>query len=201
MNDSECQPLPASAELPAGEHTDLDAGTRVRELVDLHYDFVWRTLQYLGMGATSAEDGAQQVMCVLARRIRDVRPGAERPFLFSTCVRVAAAERRAVRRRPPTAEVTDLDILAAESPSADEMVDRRRARETLARVLEEIPEDLRLVFVLFEIEELGTPEIAEMLAIPVGTAASRLRRARESFQAIVRRMKAAGATRQREGGQ
>jgi RNA polymerase sigma-70 factor (ECF subfamily) len=44
------------------------------------------------------------------------------------------------------------------------------------------------VFVLFEIEGLPTPEIAKMINIPVGTAASRLRRAREEFRAVVARL-------------
>jgi len=38
------------------------------------------------------------------------------------------------------------------------------------------------VFVLFELEGMTTPEIAELIGIPLGTAASRLRRARETFR-------------------
>jgi RNA polymerase sigma-70 factor (ECF subfamily) len=52
-----------------------------------------------------------------------------------------------------------------------------------------MPDDLQAVFVLCEIEELAAPEAAELLAIPVGTVASRLRRAREHFQAAAQRMK------------
>jgi RNA polymerase sigma-70 factor (ECF subfamily) len=54
-----------------------------------------------------------------------------------------------------------------------------------------MPVELRLVFVLYEIEEMTTPAIAAAIGVPVGTVASRLRRARESFRAIVRRMQAA----------
>jgi RNA polymerase sigma-70 factor (ECF subfamily) len=54
-----------------------------------------------------------------------------------------------------------------------------------------MPEELRVVFVLFEIEEMSTPEIASLLAIPTGTAASRLRRAREEFDRRVARLNAA----------
>jgi RNA polymerase sigma-70 factor (ECF subfamily) len=190
MNDSECQPLPAEAERPLD-----DAGDRVREVIDRHYDFVWRTLQYLGMSEANAEDGAQQVMCVLARRIAEIEPGAETSFLFSTAVRVAAENRRNARRRPPAFDVVDVEALVAETPSADELVDRQRAREVLGRVLEAIPEDLRIVLVLVEIEELSSPAIAEMIGVPLGTVASRLRRAREAFRAIVARMQAAQRTR------
>jgi RNA polymerase sigma-70 factor (ECF subfamily) len=61
----------------------------------------------------------------------------------------------------------------------------------LQEVLDQMPLELRAVFVLYEIEELTMAEIAEAVGIPPGTAASRLRRARESFHAIVRRLRAA----------
>lgn len=50
-----------------------------------------------------------------------------------------------------------------------------------------MPFELRVVFVLNEVEELTGPEIAELLDIPVGTVASRLRRARALFEEKVRR--------------
>jgi RNA polymerase sigma-70 factor (ECF subfamily) len=46
--------------------------------------------------------------------------------------------------------------------------------------------DTRTVFVLTELEGFTTPEIAGMLDVPLGTAASRLRRAREKFQSMAR---------------
>jgi RNA polymerase sigma-70 factor (ECF subfamily) len=46
------------------------------------------------------------------------------------------------------------------------------------------------VLVLFELEELEVKQIAELQRIPIGTAGSRLRRAREEFAAIVRRLRA-----------
>jgi len=44
--------------------------------------------------------------------------------------------------------------------------------------------------VLFELEELSVAEVAELLAIPLGTVGSRLRRAREDFHDRVKRIKA-----------
>jgi RNA polymerase sigma-70 factor (ECF subfamily) len=48
-------------------------------------------------------------------------------------------------------------------------------------VLDRMPEELRAVFVLFELEELSVDEIARLLTLPRGTAATRLRRSREVF--------------------
>jgi RNA polymerase sigma-70 factor (ECF subfamily) len=165
--------------------------SRLRAIIDHHYDFVWRTLRYLGVPDANAEDAAQQVLCVLARRLDDVAPGAEAPFLFSTARRVASEMRRAARRRP-TVSAQDVDSLVALVPGAEELIDERRAQAVLREVLDSIPADLRLVFVLFEVEELTLKEIASLLDIPVGTVGSRLRRARESFRATVVRLQGAG---------
>jgi len=44
------------------------------------------------------------------------------------------------------------------------------------------------VFVLFELDGFSSPEIAQMTDVPLGTVASRLRRAREEFRAVARRI-------------
>ncbi|MGA7121552.1 MAG: sigma-70 family RNA polymerase sigma factor, partial [Polyangiaceae bacterium] len=157
------------------------ATQRLRGVIDRHYDFVWRTVRYLGVEEASAEDAAQQVMCILARRLDEIAPGAEMSFLFSTAVRVASEARRAARRRPAS-NGSDVDQIVAVVPSPEELADERCARAVLRTVIDAIPNDLRVVFVLFEIEELTIAQIAAMVGIPIGTAASRLRRARESFQ-------------------
>jgi RNA polymerase sigma-70 factor (ECF subfamily) len=56
-------------------------------------------------------------------------------------------------------------------------------------VLDQMPLELRTVFVLFELETMQLVEIAELEGIPVGTASSRLRRARAEFSAIARRVR------------
>jgi RNA polymerase sigma-70 factor (ECF subfamily) len=184
--------LPALMPIPGTVATDgapTDATARVRALVEEHYDSVWRTLRHLGLDDATAEDGAQQVMAILARRIDGIRPGVERSFLLAAAVRVAATLRRTARRRAETTD-EEIDALVASTPSSEELLDERRARDVLQRVLDAIPTDLRTVFVLYEIEEMTTREIAETLGVPHGTAQSRLRRAREVFEAIVRRMQA-----------
>ncbi len=55
-----------------------------------------------------------------------------------------------------------------------------------------MPDDLKAVIVLFEIEGLTMGEIAEALAVPPGTVASRLRRARAELSAQVARHRARG---------
>jgi RNA polymerase sigma-70 factor (ECF subfamily) len=158
-------------------------------MVDEHFDFVWRSLRRLGVPETDVDDCAQQVFLVTSRKLADVEVASERAFLFGTAMRVAADARRArVRRR----EVHDEDAAEPRDPGPDpeQVAALRRARAVLDEVLDAMPMELRAPFVLFELEELPTAEIAAMLGVPAGTVASRLRRAREEFSAIVARMKA-----------
>jgi len=50
-----------------------------------------------------------------------------------------------------------------------------------------MPHKLREVFVLYELERLSVPEVADLLGVPEGTVASRLSRARDEFRRLVRR--------------
>ena len=74
--------------------------------------------------------------------------------------------------------------------SAQALLDQKRLRQMLDRVLDALSDDLRVSFVLYELEGLSSPEIATLLRIPLGTVASRLRRGREAFELEVRRLKA-----------
>ena len=57
-------------------------------------------------------------------------------------------------------------------------------------MLAELDEPKREVFSLVELEELTVPEVADALEIPLNTAYSRLRMAREAFEAALARHEA-----------
>jgi RNA polymerase sigma-70 factor (ECF subfamily) len=180
----------AVAEPPVDRSLDVRA-SRVRAIVEASYDFLWRCLRHFGVPEAGVEDAAQQVLVVVARRIDEIGEGKERAFLLACALRAASEARRASRRRREVAAEDALDAIAAETPSLDELLDQRRARDALVAVLGTLPDDLRTVFVLFELEEMTAPEIARLLSIAPGTVASRLRRAREMFGARVRRLEKA----------
>ena len=169
------QALPVSAE-----------SARVEAFVREHHSFVWRVLRRCGLADADADDAAQQVFLTAAARLDAVARGSERAFLYRIAARVASNAHRTVRRRRETGGLESGDEPAS-LPGPDDLLDQRRARELLDRVLAELPEDLRDILVLFEIEGLRSPEIAEALAIPVGTVASRLRRARAELEERVAR--------------
>jgi RNA polymerase sigma-70 factor (ECF subfamily) len=167
----------------------------LRALFEQHYASMWRLLRRLGVPAAQLDDAAQEVFWVLARRLSDVEPGREHPFLYGVALRIAANELRRQRSAMPLAEVGQIPELVDQCPSPEEQLADRQARRLLDDVLNRMPIDLRTVFVLFELEGLEVRQIAELEEIPIGTASSRLRRAREEFSAITKRVRAALAAR------
>jgi RNA polymerase sigma-70 factor (ECF subfamily) len=152
-----------------------------------HVAFTRRCLRGMGLPPDVADDATQQVFLTASSKIGSIEPGRERAFLFQTAVRVARSEKRAFARRRRLLVAADGAEALDASPSAEEQVDRYRAREFLDGLLASMCIDVRAVFVLFELEGRTTAEIARLLGIPMGTAASRLRRARKAFEAAVRR--------------
>jgi RNA polymerase sigma-70 factor (ECF subfamily) len=174
--------------LPARSLARTQREARITALVTAQHDFIWRLLRRLGVTEANVDDAVQQVFCIASRRIDDIAAGSERSFLFGSALRVAADRRRAAAQREQPSE-----RIAAEvdpRPSPEELVDARRKRAVLDEILDQLPDELRSALVLFELEQLTKTEVAELLGVPVGTAVSRLRRAREEFKAAVQRRRA-----------
>jgi len=181
--------LPRPAPAARAEPPSPSTLANFDELVHRHLDFIWRALRRLGLSASDADDASQQVFMIAARQLAEIPPGKERAFLYGTARRVAANARRALRRRreAPGELADELEALGA---LPDERVELERTAALLDELLDDLPDELRRVLVLAEIEEASVPAIAELEAIPVGTAASRLRRARAAFEKLLGRVAA-----------
>jgi RNA polymerase sigma-70 factor (ECF subfamily) len=184
-------------DLPGESEVALDEAStqeKLRTLIDAHYDFVWRSLRRLGVAEGDIDDGVQRVFLIASRKITAIKAGSEPSFLFQTALRVAADIRRTLRRRREVV-IEDSGDAADPAPGPEDLVDLRRARVCLDEILDLMSLELRAVFALFEIDQMTLTEIAELLGVPRGTVASRLRRARADFRARARRL--AGDTRRR----
>jgi RNA polymerase sigma-70 factor (ECF subfamily) len=192
---SEASPplLTASVDEPAplgAAPLEAAAKLRLAALLRAHFGTVRRFVRRFGVPDAASDDAAQEVFIVAARRLREIEPGGERAYLYGVALRVAANARRALanQREQPSSAV--LARAVSDAPEPDAQLETKRLRALLDEVLDMLPEDLRTAFVLFELEGFSVPEIAELCGIPQGTAASRLRRAREAFQAEAARLKA-----------
>jgi RNA polymerase sigma-70 factor, ECF subfamily len=179
---------PAAAEAPErGEVAERTKPTterveRLRRIFDEHFDFTWKLLRRLGLTPEDADDGAQEVFIVAARKLDQIAVGSERAYLVATSARVASTARRTRRRsREDATDESLLSSLVDAVPGPDELAEMNRARVLLDLVLDALSGELRVVFVLFELEGMTLHEIAAQLRLPLGTAKSRLRRAREGF--------------------
>jgi RNA polymerase sigma-70 factor (ECF subfamily) len=188
MSTSVLSSVPVDAEplaLPPAETAKL------RLLVDRHFSFVWRCLRRAGIPEADTDDAVQRVFLTAARRLADIRTGAERSFLFAVARGEAGHLRRSYRRRGEVGPEAMLDKSTG-ALRPDEVAGRQQALSFVSTVLEQMEEDLRTVFVLCEVEELSSVEVAEALSIPVGTVKSRLRRAREDFAARTQVLRTGG---------
>jgi RNA polymerase sigma-70 factor (ECF subfamily) len=189
---------PPRAEVPGDEGASsagpLDERENFAALVRAELDWVWRLLRRIGLSSADADDATQQVFLVAARRSTEVRGASARPFLYGTAIRVAANARRTLRRRRDVPSEV-VEAAAAGEPLPDELLEQRRQRELLDALLAQMPPELRRVLVLAEIEQLTARQIAELEGLPAGTVASRLRRARRTFNDLLERSQRLGSRR------
>lgn len=159
---------------------------RIQALVASFHVPIWRFLRRQGLPVAQADEVVQEVFLVAFRRGEDLREGSERSFLFATAFRLAKDVRRKQGREPVVEQMEDAPI---PDPASDpeKTFDRKQTRELAYRLLSELDESVRTPFIMFEIEGMSMKEIAHVMGLPVATVGSRLRRAREDFQARVHR--------------
>ena len=161
--------------------TEVDRA-RLERIFNDHHATVWRALRRRGLTPDAAADATQETFVVAAQRLADIRPESERAFLIGTALRMAhSLGRKTVR----WALDDDMDQRASGGRDASEV---RSDAQLCNLVLSQVDGTLGEVFVLYEIEGLTSPEIAELLEIPLGSVASRLRRAREQFREVALRV-------------
>ncbi len=150
---------------------------QIRTIVREHAEYVWRALRHLGVYEANVEDASQDVFVVVHRRLADFRGDSSiKTWIYGICVRVASEYRRRAHfvREVPAAEPPAL----ADPARQDEQLAKRQAVARLASILDQLDEEKRAVFVLYELEELSMTDVAKALACPLQTAYSRLHAAR-----------------------
>ncbi|HKO50647.1 MAG TPA: RNA polymerase sigma factor [Polyangiaceae bacterium] len=155
---------------------------RLTRMFATHHVMVWRSLRRRGLSADLAADATQETFMIALGRLADIPEDSERAFLMGTARRVALAlGRKTVRFQLDD----DMDQRISSARDAGEKhADLQLCDVALSKLSPELAE----TFVLYEIEGLSSPEIAALLEVPLGSVASRLRRAREQFREVVTRI-------------
>lgn len=119
-----------------------------------------------------AEDAVQEAFASVWRAAHSYRPerGPGAPWLYAVA-RNAISDRGRARAEPP-AEAPDSAFLG---PGPDEQAEQAWLAWRVHRALEQLPETERTVVELAYWSELSQSEIAEFLAIPLGTVKTRTR--------------------------
>ncbi len=158
----------------------------VGEIFVEHAPFVLRSLRRLGVNPADVEDAAQDVFVVVHRNLARYDAASPlRGWLFGITTRVASDYRRRahVRREQVTDALPDGGAPAEQA----ERLERAEARALLDRALDRLDDRQREVFILYELEGLAMPDVAELVGCPLQTAYSRLHTARDKVQAFVER--------------
>ncbi len=170
------------------EAAPVTAAPVFRDVFEGHFSYIWNVLKRLGVAERDLEDLAQQVFLQVHGQLASFdsrRP--LRPWLFSFAYHAASNYRALARHR------VELSIVAPElvdsAPGADEQLITRQELELAELALKRVALDRRAVLLLHEVEGHSIPEVAESLGIPLNTAYSRLRLAREEYESAVRKLR------------
>jgi RNA polymerase sigma-70 factor (ECF subfamily) len=173
---------------PADPDTESAALPDAGALFRAHGPFVWRTLRHLGVPAADLDDACQEVFVVAHRRRTEVRAtGSPRSWLFGVARLVALSlrQRRARRRE----ELLEPGHASSEAASPEASASHREELARATAILAAMDVDVRMAFVLYEIEGMPVAEIAEAVACPAPTVYGRIRRAREIFVREAKRLR------------
>lgn len=145
-------------------------------------------LRLTGGDASEAEDLVRETVLRAYRARDDDRTGSPgRAWLMAILRNIFVGERRQVTRRPDPGdrdEVEDRSVLGrlGEADPPSDVLDRLADRE-VAEAIEELEDAFRVPLVLADLEGLSHEEVARTLDVTVGTATSRLFRARRRLRA------------------
>ncbi|WP_245272243.1 sigma-70 family RNA polymerase sigma factor [Xanthobacter sp. 126] len=166
-----------------------------------HLDAAYTLARYLTRDADAAQDIVQDAYLRAYRAFADFKGGSARAWLLAI-VRNCHLTWRDLRRREMQRRAPDA-VAAEDGGDADDALDllvdgetpetillRRSQADRVRGTLELLPEPLREVLVLRELDELSYREIAEVAGVPVGTVMSRLSRARRHFADLWERVAA-----------
>ncbi|HTQ06421.1 MAG TPA: RNA polymerase sigma factor [Polyangiaceae bacterium] len=159
--------------------------TAVAEAYDAHHGAVRAFAKRLVGEVAAAEDLVHEVFVSLPQAVKNYRGDASlRTFLISVAVNHARHHVRAAARRRLAMERYEREP-ARGSVDPEQTTGQRELARALERCLDALPLDQRVAFVLCEVEERSSTEVAEIVGAPEGTVRTRLFHAKKKLRALL----------------
>jgi len=160
------------------------------EVYERYLPFVWRSLAALGVPDARIEDATQDVFVAVHARLSSFEARSKLTTWLYAITRNVAVEhiRKRVRERRDDAELANMPRDASPTPEDD--MHGAQARSLLLDLVQKLDPAQREVFSLVEIEQIPVKDVAQMLDLKENTVWSRLRLARQAFDAHVARLQA-----------
>ena len=182
-----------------------DTMRRFQRTIIPHLDAAYNFARFLSRDADAAQDIVQEAYLRAYRGFAGFRDGDARAWTFTivrNCYHAWLQEgRRKTRYEQPMTDERDLEEgsqsadPASEEDTPEAAFIRKSETQRVRAVIHRLPDAMREVLVLRELEDLSYKEIADIIDAPIGTVMSRLARARRDFGEIWRSLEEKGATR------
>ena len=156
-------------------------------MVRKYQDRIYNLCRYLLQDAQDAQDVAQDVFLKAYGSLKAFKPDAS---LYTWLYRIAVNTCLDYKKKARPDQLEDesfLDDLASTEPSPEQRYQSKEIGQAIQAALQKLPEHLKAVIVLKEIEELSYEEIAEVLHTSLGTVKSRISRAREGLRRLLQK--------------
>jgi len=155
-------------------------------------DYVWNVVCRMGVPQADSEDVVQEVFVTVFRRLGEFEGRAQlKTWVFTIAVHLVQHYFRTHARKPgdrASAKGTEIQSLVDQRDNGPaNQIERQDRYDVLNRVLDQLDEAKRLVFVLAELEQLTLVEIGEIVGANPNTVATRLRAARQAFEKALAR--------------
>jgi RNA polymerase sigma-70 factor (ECF subfamily) len=158
-------------------------GAALGELFDRHHRSVYNFLgRLLGAQCAELDDAVQSTFLEACRAASKFRgQSAASTWLFGIAANVARHQVRSRLRRQTLVEALGQAPTGA-TTQPDVEVERHQLVDRMTAAIAALPHDLRVAFVLCDVEEIRGAEAARVLGIPEGTLWRRLYEARKALQ-------------------
>jgi RNA polymerase sigma-70 factor (ECF subfamily) len=150
------------------------------------FDQLYNFARWLTQNTTEAEDLVQETYTKALRGFSSFQAGTNfRAWMYRILRNSFLSSRTGLKAMVILDGEIDDRVLPSETTTPESILIKLADRATVQKALSDLPVPAREILLLCEVEEMSYQEIAETLAIPIGTVMSRLFRARKALRDLL----------------